>query len=155
ETGLNSGGSRPRLAFSLLFGFRFAYSAREEPRAPAAPVRGAALDQRQNGRRPSMHSRQLTPRPLRRGALACLLAAALALPGSAARAQKKIDVLHIGSSGSLSSDKDAQEKASLESLRDFIKEETGLNNDILKQKDWRELADKMAKGTLHVGVFQG
>jgi len=40
-------------------------------------------------------------------------------------------------------------------LKVFIKEETGLDNDIIRQKNWRELADKMAKRKLHVGVFHG
>jgi ABC-type phosphate/phosphonate transport system substrate-binding protein len=84
------------------------------------------------------------------------LAAVLALASTTAGArQAKIDVLHIGSSGSLASEKDNKEKAALESLRDFIKEETGFTNDITKQKDWVELADKMTKGQLHIGVFQG
>jgi len=65
------------------------------------------------------------------------------------------DVLHIGTSGTLSSLKGSQEESALEMLRDFIKTETGLENEILRQKGWRELADKMSKGELQVGVFQG
>src|SRR5207237_7027310 len=36
-----------------------------------------------------------------------------------------------------------------------IKDETGFTNEIVRQKDWRELVDKMSKGDLHLGVFQG
>jgi ABC-type phosphate/phosphonate transport system substrate-binding protein len=86
------------------------------------------------------------------GTLAAVLAVATTPSGAR---QAKIDVLHIGSSGSLASEKENKEKAALESLRDFIKEETGFTNDITKQKDWRELSDKMVKGQLHLGVFQG
>jgi ABC-type phosphate/phosphonate transport system substrate-binding protein len=70
--------------------------------------------------------------------------------------QAKVDVLRIGTSGTLTAEKDnSKEKGARASLRDFIKEETGLKNEIESEKDWRELADKMAKGELHVGVFQG
>ena len=88
--------------------------------------------------------------------IACTLAAVLACadPTSGAR-QAKLDFLHIGSSGSLTSEKENKEKAALESLREFIKEETGFDNDITRQKDWRELTDKMTKGKLHLGVYQG
>jgi ABC-type phosphate/phosphonate transport system substrate-binding protein len=87
---------------------------------------------------------------------ACALAAFLALPGAAARAQQtKIDVLRIGTSGKMSTEKGTNEKAAIESLRSFIKDETGFENGIIRQKDWRELADKMAKKQLHLGVFQG
>jgi ABC-type phosphate/phosphonate transport system substrate-binding protein len=68
--------------------------------------------------------------------------------------QAKIDVLRIGNSGTLGAE-GGDEKGSEETLKDFIKTETGLNNEIIRQKDWRELADKMASGQLHLGVFQG
>ena len=68
----------------------------------------------------------------------------------------KIDVLRIGTSGTLAAEGGARdEKSALKSLRRFIRDETGLKNKILDQKDWRELADKMSQGKLHVGVFQG
>jgi ABC-type phosphate/phosphonate transport system substrate-binding protein len=68
----------------------------------------------------------------------------------------KIDVLRIGTSGTLAAEGGARdEKSALKSLRRFIKDETGLKNKILDQKDWRDLADKMSQGKLHVGVFQG
>jgi ABC-type phosphate/phosphonate transport system substrate-binding protein len=96
-------------------------------------------------------------RPLRRGlflrtaALAALLAAPVAAPG-----QGKITVLRIGTSGTLSTEGGARdEKNNLETLRTFIKEETGLDNEIVTQKGWQELAEKMAKGEFQVGVFEG
>src|SRR5437660_1617851 len=81
----------------------------------------------------------------------------LVLTGGVAHAQQpKIDVLRIGASGSLSTEKRGdKENSALETLKAFIMEETGLANEILQQKDWRELVDKMSKGDLHLGVFQG
>ena len=100
--------------------------------------------------------------PQRRPTRGLLLACGLAFLFSAYVAlvhaeQSKVDVLRIGTSGSLTtSSKDPnKEEAALDSLKSFIKEETGLANEIIKQKDWHELADKMANGQLHLGVFQG
>jgi ABC-type phosphate/phosphonate transport system substrate-binding protein len=84
------------------------------------------------------------------------LAALLLIPGAAAHGQQgKTNVLRIGTSGTLTGTSGSREKAGLKTLRSFIKEETGLNNEIVRQKDWQELADKMASGDLQVGVFQG
>jgi ABC-type phosphate/phosphonate transport system substrate-binding protein len=71
--------------------------------------------------------------------------------------QAKVDVLLIGTSGTLESDiKDSKvEKSGMQTLKSFIKEETGFNNEILTQKNWAELGDKLAKGQLHLGCFQG
>jgi ABC-type phosphate/phosphonate transport system substrate-binding protein len=72
------------------------------------------------------------------------------------RAQKaKLKVLRIGSSGRLTAEAKGKEKSNLESLRSFIKDETDLDNEIIRQKNWQELADKMAKGQLALGVFHG
>lgn len=68
----------------------------------------------------------------------------------------KIDVLRIGTTGSLTGNgESAKEKAGLKTLHQFIQDETGLENEVIRQKDWQELADKMAKGERHVAVFQG
>ena len=86
--------------------------------------------------------------------LGSVLAALLAVVGAVAGGQQaKVGVLRIGSSGSLTGE--AKEKTSVESLKSFIKDETGLDNDIHRQKGWRELADKLAKGKLDLGAFQG
>jgi ABC-type phosphate/phosphonate transport system substrate-binding protein len=70
--------------------------------------------------------------------------------------QSKIDVLRIGTSGTLAAENEsAKEKAALDTLKVFIKDETGLDNEILRQKDWQELTDKLGKTQLHLGVFQG
>jgi ABC-type phosphate/phosphonate transport system substrate-binding protein len=95
-----------------------------------------------------------------RGRCVCrlvLLAALVCLPLALteARQGKKVDVLHIGTSGNLTSEKGQREKGALESLKSFIKEETGFDNDITRQKDWQELTDKMAKGQFQIGVYQG
>jgi ABC-type phosphate/phosphonate transport system substrate-binding protein len=86
---------------------------------------------------------------------ACALTAFLVLPAAVVIGQQKVDVLRIGTSGTLTAEGESKEKQSVESLKSFIKDETGLNNEILRQKNWRELADKMAKGQLQLGVFQG
>ena len=86
-----------------------------------------------------------------------VLAAALALPCALARGQPaRIDVLHIGATGTMTGDADSsKEKGAGQTLRRFIKEETGLTNDIVREEDWQKLAERMKKGELHVGVFQG
>ncbi len=62
----------------------------------------------------------------------------------------------IGSSASIAAGTTpAKEKAAVDSLRGFIKNETGMDNDITRVKDWHELADQMANGKLQLGVFQG
>jgi ABC-type phosphate/phosphonate transport system substrate-binding protein len=98
-------------------------------------------------------------RALHRGlaVLAAVLASFLTCIGASARDQPgKIDVLLVGSSGTISASADpGKEKAALETLQSFIKEETGLKNDIVRQKNWGDLAEKMSKGQLHLGVFQG
>jgi ABC-type phosphate/phosphonate transport system substrate-binding protein len=84
------------------------------------------------------------------------LAALLIIPGASADGQaSKLEVLRTGTSGTLTGASTAKEKAGMDTLRSFIKEETGLNSEILHQKDWQELTDKMAKGELQLGVFQG
>jgi ABC-type phosphate/phosphonate transport system substrate-binding protein len=71
--------------------------------------------------------------------------------------QLKLETILIGTSGSGNPDNwDAKtEHGAIENLKSFIKEETGLSNEIVRQKNWVELADKMMKGELHLGVFQG
>src|SRR5262249_34511509 len=87
-------------------------------------------------------------------ALATLLAALAGDPAHARKPDPK--VLRIGTSGTLTSTtENAKEKGALESLRDFIKTETGLDNQIIRQKDWRELAEKVSRKELDIGVFQG
>jgi ABC-type phosphate/phosphonate transport system substrate-binding protein len=68
----------------------------------------------------------------------------------------KIDVLKIGNSGTLGGAASAEkEKSNLDTLKAFIKDETGLNNEIIREKNWQELAEKMSKGELQLGAFQG
>jgi ABC-type phosphate/phosphonate transport system substrate-binding protein len=88
---------------------------------------------------------------------AILLAFALVISAGVVPAQeKKVDLLRIGTSGKLTSGSAAdKEKAGQDTLHDYIKDETGLNNEIVRQKDWQELADKLSKGELQLGVFQG
>src|SRR4051812_43553049 len=88
----------------------------------------------------------------------CLLfagASCLALTAAPAQ-QKKTDLLRIGSSGSLtSSSSNVKEADALETLRSFIKEETGMENSIVNEKGWQAVADKLKKQQLQIGIFQG
>ena len=96
--------------------------------------------------------------PRFRGGLAVLLLAAGAslvkLPSVEAQ-EAKDRVLRIGSSGSLTASGNIKEEDALETLRSFLKEETGMENKIIKEKNWQEVADKLAKKELQIGVFQG
>src|SRR5579862_3436926 len=71
--------------------------------------------------------------------------------------QTKIDVLRIGASPGLNlhSKEHQKDKGALDNLQSFIKEETGFDNQILEQKSWLDVAQKLAKGELHLGAFQG
>lgn len=85
-----------------------------------------------------------------------ILAAVLFCLGPGAFGQQgKVEVLHIGSSGTLAAEAAGKENSALKSLQGFIKQETGFGNDIKRQKDWLDLVTKMAKKELQVGVFQG
>jgi ABC-type phosphate/phosphonate transport system substrate-binding protein len=68
--------------------------------------------------------------------------------------QSKLDVLRIGTSGTLTP-ASGNEKENLQSLQSFIRDETGFPNEIIRQKGWNELGAKMAQGQLHLGVFRG
>jgi ABC-type phosphate/phosphonate transport system substrate-binding protein len=100
-----------------------------------------------------------TPRQSRqRQLLVCALAILLAVCISTANeVQAKIKVLLVGQSGTFGTEggDPKVEAANDKTLRDFIKEETGFDSETFRQKDWTELADKLSKGQLHVGVFQG
>jgi ABC-type phosphate/phosphonate transport system substrate-binding protein len=76
--------------------------------------------------------------------------------GSVAALHAEDKVLRIGASeGLYGRPKDNKEKAAWESLQNYIKEETGLDNDIVDAKNWRELADRIAKGQLQMGILPG
>lgn len=77
------------------------------------------------------------------------------LVASLAWAQQGKTELRIGTSGAIAEEKPGETKGAIETLRDFIKDETSFKNEIIRQKDWRELADKMVKKELNIGVFQG
>jgi ABC-type phosphate/phosphonate transport system substrate-binding protein len=84
------------------------------------------------------------------------LAAALAVVVVAADRRGKVDVLRIGTSGSLMPETGSgSEKGALELLKSLIKDETGLDSEITQLQGWRELTEKMTQGQFEVGVFQG
>ncbi len=87
-----------------------------------------------------------------------VVGAASGLPLALAHARQggKVDVLHVGTTGTLTAEKqNDKEKAALAALTGFIKDETGYTNDITRQKGWKELTDKLTSGELHIGVYQG
>lgn len=88
--------------------------------------------------------------------IAALIAAVWWTDRTASAGQDAGRMLRIGTSGSIAEEKaGGNEKGAIETLRDFIKDETGFANEIDRQKDWHELADKMAKKQLDIGVFPG
>jgi ABC-type phosphate/phosphonate transport system substrate-binding protein len=84
-------------------------------------------------------------------AASLILSSTLAINGQQARPE----VLQIGSSNSWLTGKKDQEKGAIVTLKTFIKDETGLENEIAMQNGWRQLAARLAQGQLHIGVFQG
>jgi len=87
---------------------------------------------------------------------ACVVAALLALTDAPADGRRGRDVIRIGTTGSVNGEKsNSKEKSSLVTLKTFLKDETGLENEILEERDWRVLTNKLAKGQLQVGVYQG
>jgi ABC-type phosphate/phosphonate transport system substrate-binding protein len=94
-----------------------------------------------------------------RGSLVIASALWLALVLSSAafnQERARLEVLRIGAHDYLGSkDKGNKEAGALDTLQNFIKTETKLDNDITHENDWRQLAEKMAKGQLHLGVFEG
>jgi ABC-type phosphate/phosphonate transport system substrate-binding protein len=89
--------------------------------------------------------------------LGVALTALFVVSGPAAGGRRaKQDALRIGSTGILAAAKSGQkEDTALVSLKAFIKQETGMENEVVRPKDWREQAERMAKGDLQLGVFQG
>src|SRR5437868_3637761 len=70
--------------------------------------------------------------------------------------QGRPDKLVIGTTLSLTGTPDsAKEKAGIKTLQSFIQEETGFNNVLHRQKSWSELAEKMSRRQLHIGVLPG
>jgi ABC-type phosphate/phosphonate transport system substrate-binding protein len=84
------------------------------------------------------------------------LAAGLVLLLGASRGDEAAVDLRIGLSNKLTGDAGPkEEKGAVNSLQSFIKDEVNMTNRIDHARDWRDLADKMAKGKFQVGVFQG
>ena len=70
--------------------------------------------------------------------------------------QRKDNILHIGSSSSMtSSSSNVKEDDALETLRTVIKDETGMENKIVNEKNWQAVVDKLVKQELQIGVLQG
>jgi ABC-type phosphate/phosphonate transport system substrate-binding protein len=67
----------------------------------------------------------------------------------------KSQLLRIGTSGNLASSKTGKENAALDTLHRFIKDETAMDAEIVRNKNWQQLAAKLSKGELQLGVFQG
>jgi ABC-type phosphate/phosphonate transport system substrate-binding protein len=69
--------------------------------------------------------------------------------------QARADTLRIGTSGTVSAESPGEEKGAIANLKSFIKDETGFDNEIVQEPNWQSVVDKMGKGQLQVGVFQG
>ncbi|SRR6266851_3336162 len=103
----------------------------------------------------SVPAQPLGRRGIRFAWILVMLLSTLSAPARAQQA-KKIDVLQIGTSGSLALNASGtKEETALDALKSFIKTETGFDNEIIQQKNYEELVQKMASGQLHLGVFQG
>jgi len=105
-----------------------------------------------------MATREAFPRRVGQGfaILAFVLAGFLAASRDGVSGQKKSGVLRIGTSSSLTEDTTGKkEEAAMESLKAFLKDETNMSSEIVRLKDWSEVADKMSKAELQFGVFQG
>ena len=88
------------------------------------------------------------------GAVVCFILA-FALFAAPAPSKSRPQTLRIGTCGTLTEGTTGHEENALRTLKDFIKSETGFDNEIVRQKSWRELAQKMADKQLEIGVFQG
>lgn len=98
----------------------------------------------------------MTPLRLLRWSAVALGITMLSVLGVEALAQQKPKVLHIGSSGTIAlNESKAREETAMQMLHDFIKSETGFENEIVTEKNYDEMAQKMAAGKLELGVFQG
>jgi len=87
------------------------------------------------------------------GALAALL---VCFGGPANGQQGKVQFLRIGTTGTLESGRTpSEEKAALDTLKKFIKDETGFANEIVDEKDWQALAEQLASGRFQLGAFHG
>jgi len=53
------------------------------------------------------------------------------------------------------SSSNVKEDDALETLRSFIKDETGMENKITSEKSWQAVVDKLVKQELQIGVLQG
>ncbi len=64
--------------------------------------------------------------------------------------------LRIGATSSLGTGRSPAEKKAAENLlKNFIKDETGFDDEIVDEKDWRALAGQLTKGTVQLGAFHG
>jgi ABC-type phosphate/phosphonate transport system substrate-binding protein len=78
------------------------------------------------------------------------------LPSAPAKQGGKVGTLFVGATFTITGQAvGPREKAGRETMRRFIREETGLSNEVTLEKDWLEATGKLKKGELHVGVFQG
>jgi ABC-type phosphate/phosphonate transport system substrate-binding protein len=93
---------------------------------------------------------QLSPGPLAGVLLVFLFAG-----GTSCQAQSPVPTLRIGTSCNLLRGANSEELAGLALVKHFFKTETGLDNDLVPQDSWRELAAKLAAKELPLGVFEG
>jgi ABC-type phosphate/phosphonate transport system substrate-binding protein len=89
------------------------------------------------------------------GFLAGIILLAPSMSGSEGQ-QARLDKLLIGTTLTMTGKANsAKEKAGIKTLQSFIKEETGLNSAVQRHNNWREVADQISRGKLHLAVFPG
>src|SRR5262245_2698420 len=96
-------------------------------------------------------------RPIRISVAALVVAVGILIisnPGMGTQV-KNANILRIGTSGSLAEGAPGREDAALDTLKSFIKSETGFENEIVRLKNWQELLKKLSNKDVQVGVFQG
>src|SRR5579859_2813634 len=80
----------------------------------------------------------------------------IALMGMARAQDKDLKTLKIGTTGSLAEGTSGgDEKGAMTTLHDFVKSETGFENEINNLKGWQDLGQQLADGKINIGVFQG
>jgi len=87
--------------------------------------------------------------------LGLIVAANLCVVGVPAQQAKKADRLRIGTSANLAEENQASADTAGDTLRKFIKTETGLESDNDTTLDYAKIAELLDKGQLDVGVLQG
>jgi len=97
----------------------------------------------------------IIPMNYRRFALLSAALAAALLPTSVGQARPKPKALHIVATATIGPESIVQAKSAMDTLSNFVKEETGLESTIIRNSTWQSVVDGMQKGDIGLGVFEG